>query len=190
MNQQKNTQDFKVIVTMYIKREGIDDLMAWLENSDFFSAPASTRFHGSETGGLCKHSINVFQQLDRVASLFAPDKYSREALAIVALFHDLCKVDCYKPGFRNVKDDKTGQWSRVPTFNWEEQQCFGGHGSKSLFLVTQFMKLSFEEAAAINSHMGFSDQSNINAVSSCYEQNLLAWMLHVADEAATYIDKV
>lgn len=66
MNQQKNTQDFKDIVTMYIKREGIDDLMAWLENSDFFSAPASTRFHGSETGGLCKHSINVFQQLDRV----------------------------------------------------------------------------------------------------------------------------
>lgn len=56
MNQQKNTQDFKDIVTMYIKREGIDDLMAWLENSDFFSAPASTRFHGSETGGLCKHS--------------------------------------------------------------------------------------------------------------------------------------
>lgn len=89
---------------------------------------------------------------------------------------------------RNVKN-ADGQWERVPFFMWNEDDCFGGHGSKSVYLVQRFMPLSFEEAAAINSHMGFADQTNISSVSSAYEKNVLAWMLHVADEAATYLDK-
>lgn len=189
INIQKNEKSFKDLVAKYITRDGIEDLMKWLESTDFFTAPASTRFHGSEPGGLCQHSINVGMRLFVIAGLLTPDVYTKESLCLVALFHDICKCNCYKLGTRNVKNESTGQWEKVPSYSWEEQQCYGGHGSKSVFLVQSFLRLSFEEAAAINSHMGFSDQSSMTAVSNAYEQNSLAWLLHVADEAATYLDK-
>lgn len=189
MDIQKNKQDFIGIVKKYIKREGIDNLMEALDKGDFFTAPASTRFHGAEEGGLCMHSMCVGKQLFKIAQVYDTEKkYSPETLAIVALFHDLCKIECYKTDMRNVKNEY-GQWEKVPFFKWEEIFHYGGHGSKSVFLVMEHMKLTREEASAINSHMGFAGESNIGAVSDVYDSNLLAWMLHVADEAATYIDK-
>lgn len=187
-----NKQKF-ISLTKQIQRPGIERLMGWLENNtDFFTAPASTRFHGAEPGGLCAHSLAVAKWMCILAhpiALVTGKKFSKESLLIVSLFHDLCKCNCYKAGTRNVKDETTGRWEKVPCYTWEEQQCFGGHGAKSMYLAQFFLKLSFEEAAAINSHMGFSD-ANINSVSSCYDQNTLAWLLHIADEAATYIDKM
>ena len=188
MNINKNKMTFEALVESHIQRSGIGDLMYMVENSDFFTAPASTRFHGSEEGGLCQHSINVATQLVNLARLYAPGKYSDETLAIVGLFHDICKIGCYKTEMRNKKDEN-GKWIQVPFYTFEEDFPFGGHGSKSVFLIMQHMKLTPEEATAVNAHMGFSGCENISAISSAFENNLLAWMLHVADEAATYIDK-
>lgn len=176
--------------TAIIKREGIKDLMAWLESTDFFTAPASTRHHGDFEGGLALHSLNVYKQLLCVAELYDPTKvYSTETLAIVALFHDLCKVGCYKTEMRWRKDERN-QWEQYATYKFREDFPFGGHGSKSMFLVQHFMKLEPEEAAAINCHMGSWDMSNYGRPEDVFQTNKLAWLLHVADEAATYIDAV
>ena len=189
MDIEKNKKNFIATAKKYIKRDGIDDLLASLETGDFFTAPASTRFHGAEDGGLCMHSMLVGKRLFEIAAVYDTEhKISTESLAIVALFHDLCKIGCYSVEMRNAKHEQ-GQWERVPYFKWDEQFHFGGHGDKSVFLVMEHMKLSREEAAAINSHMGFAGVPNIGSISDVYDSNLLAWMLHVADEAATYIDK-
>lgn len=171
-----------------IKRDGIAQLLTWLSTTDFYTAPASTRFHGAEPEGLLKHSLNVYARLLELVDWYKLE-VDPESVAIVALFHDLCKVDSYKVAMRNSKNEKTGQWEKVPYYTKKEDYAFGGHGSKSVYLVMNFMKLLPEEAAAINAHMSSWDSSSYNNAGDVYEQNTLAWLLHVADEAATYIDK-
>ena len=181
-------QDFREIFYSSIRRPGSEKLMIWLEKSDFFTAPASTRFHGAKEGGLCEHSIAVFEQMDKLIPLYDVEA-SRETLAIVSLLHDLCKVGCYKTEMRNKKQD--GVWVQVPFYTFQEDLPYGGHGAKSVFLIERFMKLTTEEAIAINCHMGFADRaSNDYSLGAAYEKYPLAWILHVADEAATYLDKV
>ena len=116
-----------------------------------------------------------------------PTAPTEESLAVATLFHDLCKVNLYKVDKRNQKIN--GEWQEVPYYIIDEKYHFGGHGSKSVFLVQQFMKLTTEEAAAINCHMGFSDGSatTVRDVSNAYHQFPLAWIVHVADEAATFL---
>ena len=178
---------FKRAVTNNVKRPGVTDLLMWLETTDFYTAPASTRYHGAEPEGLVMHSLAVWNRLCELVAWYKLE-VDRESVAIVALFHDLCKVDSYKVAMRNNKNEKTGQWEKVPYYTKKEDYAFGGHGSKSVYLVMNFMKLLPEEAAAINAHMGSWDSSPYNNAGDVYEQNMLAWLLHVADEAATYID--
>lgn len=173
-----------------IKRDGIKDLMEWLESTDFFTAPASTRFHGAYEGGLARHSLNVYSQLERLVNWYGySEEYSKETLAIVALFHDVCKVGCYKTEMRWRKDDRN-QWEQYATYRFQEDFAFGGHGSKSVFLVQNFTKLTPDEAVAINCHMGQWDATTYSNPTAAYEKCPLAWLLHVADEAADFIDKV
>lgn len=181
---------FKSLLKRYAgDREGMGDLMNWLEGTtDFYKAPASTRFHGSHEGGLVIHSLAVLDNLLILKDAFGMD-FQDDSMVICALLHDVCKADCYKPDFRNVKDDR-GQWHRVPCFKFEEKFSYGGHGSKSVFLIQNFVKLSPEEASAINCHMGQFDATTYSNPSPVYSANPLAWMLHVADEAATHIDKL
>ena len=188
-SQSENKAQFQRVVRENIHRDGIDDLMNYLEESDFYEAPASTRFHGNFAGGLCLHSLSVARNLAQIADVFAPGKYSNESLAIVALFHDLCKIGVYKTEMRNVKNAR-GEWERVPFYKFDEDFSFGGHGSKSVYLAMKYIKLTDEEAVAINSHMGFAGEQNIAPIGDAYNKSNLAWMLHVADEAATYIDKI
>lgn len=177
-----------------IRRRGVFELLDWLETTDFYTAPASTRFHGSCPGGLLEHSLNVYDELQRLLAAY-PDIRSESVItdntycsthdsaAIISLFHDLCKVNYYTTEKRNRKNE-LGQWESYNAYTVNEQFNFGGHGSKSVFLIQRFMPLTDEEAAAINSHMGaFADQN----VGKVYEQFPLAFLLHVADEAATYI---
>ena len=153
MNVNDTKAEFKTEAAA-IKREGIKDLMGWLESTDFFTAPASTRFHGAYEGGLAHHSLNVYSQLESLADWYGyRDEYSRETLAIVALFHDVCKVGCYKTEMRWRKDDRN-QWEQYAAYRFQEDFAFGGHGSKSMFLVQNFIKLTPDEAVAINCHMG------------------------------------
>ena len=186
LNLEAQKQEFLTICRTEIHRDRLEELLEWLCKADFFTAPASTRYHGGYAGGLCQHSIDVYQYAKKLSFLM-PSAPSEESLAVAALFHDVCKVNLYKVDKRNQKID--GVWREVPVYVIEEKFHFGGHGSKSVFLVQQFMKLTTEEAAAINCHMGFSDGSatTVRDVSSAYQQFPLAWLTHVADEAATFL---
>lgn len=170
------------IVRTNIKREGIEDLLTYLERSDFYVAPASTRFHESYPGGLLEHSLKVYKQLKKLVDCYGLD-VSEETMAIVALFHDLCKIDCYKTGMKNVQDEETKSWHKEPYYIFDEKRKFGGHGSKSVFIVQFYIKLTFEEATAINCHMG--PNGNDYSCMDAYRDSPLAFLLHAADMAAT-----
>lgn len=179
-------EDFIRIFTSHIKRPGADKLLAWLEESDFFTAPASTRFHGNYEGGLCEHSVNVYEELVRLLKAYPEVRVTAETAAIVTLLHDLCKIGCYKQELRNQKVG--GVWVQRPVYVFQEDFCYGGHGSKSVFLAQKHMNLTEQEATAINCHMGSWDRSPGDySLGPAFEQYPLAWLVHVADESATYI---
>lgn len=182
-------EDFIRLYTQHIKRPGATELLEWLETTDFFTAPASTRFHGNYEGGLCEHSVNVWEELVRLSKAYPEVKISVESAAIVSLLHDLCKVGCYKTELRNKKEN--GMWRSVPVYVFQEDFCYGGHGSKSVYLIQKYMSLTDSEAVAINCHMGAWDRTPTDySIGSAYEECPLAWLLHVADESATYIREI
>ena len=182
---------FVEIYQTYIKREGADKFLEYLTGSasDFFTAPASTRYHGAYAGGLAEHSVNVYRCLksylerERVQEVYGL-QYSDETIALVALLHDVCKIGCYKTSTRNVKDEN-GVWQKVPYFQFDDPLPYG-HGEKSVYIISGFMRLSREEAFAIRFHMGFSGNEDKNSVGKALEKFPLAFALSVADMEATY----
>lgn len=188
-NRMELVEEFETTVAGCIHRDGIGDLMEWLRGSDFYTAPASTRYHGAHEGGLLEHSLTVYRRLLGLVDYFGlEDEIDAESITICGLFHDLCKVGTYKTEMRWRKDAQN-RWEQYPTYKFDEDFPFGGHGSKSVYLVQHFMGLKPEEAAAINCHMGAYDMSSYSKPSTAYSAYPLAWLLHVADEAATHIDK-
>ena len=186
-----NKERFIEIYKSKIKREGADKLLDFLlsRHSDFFVAPASTRYHLAYEGGLCEHSLNVYDCLchylnrDRVKEDYGLN-YSEESIAIVALLHDLCKVNVYKPGTRNVKDE-FGKWQTVPSDEYDDKVPYG-HGEKSVYIISGYMRLTREEAFAIRYHMGFSGNEEARNVGAAFEMFPLAFALSTADMEATY----
>lgn len=168
-------------------REGVSQLMEWLESTDFFDAPASTRYHGAYEGGLVQHSVEVFDYLCALDEAFRTD-LPADSVTLCALLHDVCKVGMYKVEMRWRKNSRN-QWEQYPTYKIEEDYPFGGHGSKSVYLIQHFVELRPEEAAAINCHMGAYDMTTYSNPSHTFETYPLAWLLHVADEASTYMGK-
>lgn len=179
-------EEFLSIFSQHVTRPGADKLLAWLDTTDFFRAPASTRFHGACAGGLLMHSLNVYHCLRE--HYFEPGD-SEESFALCALLHDVCKANFYKPGTRNVKNEATGQWEKVSTFTIEDAFPYG-HGEKSVFLIERFVRLKPAEAVAIRWHMGGFDDAargGCFAISQAYDQYPLAVKLHLADLEATYL---
>lgn len=183
-------QEFIAIYKEKIKRDGADKLLEYLTNRcDFFTAPASTRFHSSYEGGLAQHSLNVYECLvhylerERVREVYRLS-CSEETAAVVALLHDICKIDTYVRDFRNVKNEQ-GQWEKVPVYRAEDKLPYG-HGEKSVYMISGFMKLTREEAMAIRWHMGFSGSEDANLVGRALETYPLAFALSTADMEATY----
>ncbi len=181
---------FLMIYRNAIKREGAEELLEYLLSpaSDFFTAPASARYHSSYEGGLCEHSLNVYDCLKSYLEADRTKKfsfsYTEESIAIVSLLHDLCKVNVYKKGFRNVKDEK-GVWQRVDTFEYDDKLPYG-HGEKSVYMISGYMKLTREEAFAIRYHMGYSSTEDPRNVSAAFEMFPLAFALSTADSEATF----
>ena len=173
---------FEEIYRTHIKREGSTEFLRWLKSTDFFTAPGSTRFHDSHAGGLAEHSAKVFNELIRLLKVYPEVKVSAETAAIVALLHDVCKANCYKIEYRNKKNER-GQWIQVPVYTFQEDFAFGGHGSKSVYLITKFMDLTPEEAVAINCHMGVENGNW--AVTDAFRAYPLAFLVHTADMAST-----
>ena len=152
---------FIEIYQAHIRRPGSQRLLEYLQSpaSDFFEAPASTRFHGAYKGGLVDHSLNVY-------------------------LHDLCKINVYHPGKRNVKIN--GEWQSVDTFEYHDALPYG-HGEKSVYMITGFMRLSRDESFAIRYHMGFSSgNDDPRSIGYTFEHFPLAFALSTADMEATY----
>lgn len=186
-------EEFISIYNEHIKRPGADKLLEYLKKSDFFTAPSSTRFHGSYEGGLVEHSVNVYHCLkaylerSRVKELYKMN-YSDETIAIVALLHDLCKIDFYTVDYRNKKND-AGVWEKVPYYTISDSMPYG-HGEKSVYIISGFFygdaRLTREEAFAIRYHMGFSGIEDKNTIGRALEMYPLAFALNVADMEASY----
>ena len=182
---QKRLADDFVELLRTTNGDGIEELIRYLqEETDFFTAPASTKYHGAFAGGLLMHSINVCAEL----RLDPNSKvYPTETLIIVALLHDICKANCYRTEKRNVKEN--GGWVEKQIYVFEDELPLG-HGEKSLYLASKFIKLSDEEAAAIRWHMGAFDcafRGGDRGLNAAYEKYPLAVLLHMADMRATYL---
>lgn len=187
---QEIKEEFISIYKEKIKRDGSEKLLEYLCNkSDFFTAPASGRFHSSYEGGLAQHSINVYHCLtDYLEREKVKNTYkitaSEESAAIVALLHDMCKIDVYVKDLRNVKNEQ-GKWEQVPYYRYEDKLPYG-HGEKSVYMISGFMRLTREEAMAIRWHMGFSGGEDSGLVGKAFESYPLAFALSTADMEATY----
>lgn len=183
--------EFIDIYNSNITRNGSERLLEYLccDQSDFFTAPSSSRFHGCYPGGLVQHSINVYNCLkdylsrENTKTLYGMN-YSNETIALVSLLHDLCKINLYHEDYRNVKNSK-GQWEKVPCYKINDTLPYG-HGEKSVYIISGFMRLSREEAFAIRYHMGFSGVEDNNSVGKAFEMFPLALALNVADMEASY----
>ena len=177
-----NKSRFISLVKDNIHRNGIDGLMSYIESSDFYIAPASIRYHENYEGGLCEHSLKVYDHMNVLNECYHMN-IPAESITICSLFHDLCKINCYAASTKNVKDEN-GNWHTEPWYKWDEKEKYGGHGSKSVYIVQFFMPLNFEEAVAINCHMG-PDGAKTDAVMDAFRDHPFAYLLHTADMIAT-----
>ena len=182
-----------------ITRAGADKLLNWIESTDFFEAPASTRFHLARPGGLAEHSVHVYERLRELVGFEKEysDKFclsstiDDETIAVCGLLHDICKANFYDVEMRNRKNAQ-GQWEQYPFYVVNDQLPYG-HGEKSVYIASGFMKLTREEAMAIRWRMGAFDDSvkgGSYAMGGAFEKFPLALLLHIADMQATYLDEV
>ena len=193
MSLEEIKDEFLQIYYYNIERDGAEALLDYLERSDFFTAPASSRSHSAYEGGLCQHSINVYKRFVKLLENEYGQNWenviSKESVAIIALLHDICKVNYYATELRNVKKD--GQWVQEPFYKIEDALPYG-HGEKSVYMISGFMKLTREEAMAINWHMGGFDPRAKDfslMLSNVYYKYPTAFIFHIADNMATYLDE-
>lgn len=193
MDVEEIKQEFLEIFYDNIEREGAEELLNYLEKTDFFTAPASSRFHNNFEGGLCLHSINVYKRYLSLLKNEYGEKWSNfvspESVAIIALLHDVCKINFYVVETRNVKVN--GEWVQKPYYKVEDSLPYG-HGEKSVYMISGFMKLTREEAMAINWHMGAFDErtkNNPNMLKNVFEKFPNAFLFHIADYMASYLDE-
>lgn len=193
MDLEEVKQEFLEIYYDNIERDGAEELLNYLEKTDFFTAPASSRFHSNFEGGLCQHSINVYKRLLSLVQNEYGENWQKvvspESVAIMGLLHDVCKVNNYVVEMRNVKVD--GEWVQKPYYKVEDSLPYG-HGEKSVYMISGFMKLTREEAMAINWHMGAFDErarTNSAILKNVFKMYPNAFLLHLSDYMATYLDE-
>ena len=202
-----NKEEFESIARKYIKREGVEKLLTWLASTDFYFAPASTQYHLCVEGGLCQHALNVYHRMVQLCNMYydkQPDDsnvyngintdvagaFDMENIAVVALFHDICKANCYKKDFKNVKVN--GKWEQQECWKWDEQFVYG-HGTKSVYMIQQFMRIYIDEAQAIRYHMGGREdplsEMYERQYAQVFEKSPFAVFLHLADMEAAWLDE-
>ncbi len=169
-----------------INREGMEDLIEFIEKTDFFKAPASTRFHGGYEGGLLEHSMKVYEILNyKVKNCFIDMQVSEDTIKIISLLHDICKANYYKVDYRNAKNS-LGEWEKVPYYTIDDTIPYG-HGEKSVMMLTEYIKLTPEEKYCIRWHMGFTEPKELyQTIGLAYKKYPLALLLHEADLEASY----
>ena len=181
-------EEFLQIFRQHVTRHGSEKLLDWLDHkTDFFFAPASTDFTVPCTGGRNMRPELIYHALH---DTFFTEGESEESFAICALLHDLCKANYYKAGTRNVKNETTGQWEKVPSYSVEDLFPYG-HGEKSVFLIERFAKLRWKRPVTIRWHMGGTIRCGPGRLllpsRGSLRQVPLAVKLHIADLEATYL---
>ena len=172
-------------------REGIEDLLEFIRKSDFYTAPASTKYHSCHEGGLLEHSLNVYECLKEKRKNPIWEKalsdIPEESLIIAALLHDLTKTHFYAVEYRNKKNDETGVWERAPFYTIDDKVSLG-HGEKSVMIASKYIELTSPELFSIRWHMGWSEpKENYNALGKSMSKHPLVLALHEADQEATYL---
>lgn len=206
MNIVENKNYFISLVKQFVKRDGVDQLLTWLERSDFFVCPASTQFNLPVEGGLCQHALNVADSLvkryfdkgiydleESDALVVLDNEMTIENILVVSLLSSINKANCYVKDFKNVKVN--GKWEQQEYWKWNEQFLYSGRGGKSVFILQQYMRLYVEEAQAIAFILAGEDNIFSGVIDSTYrkiyEQSSLALYLHLAEmEATYYLDNV
>ena len=186
---EKEISEFKDILREHCShRLNVPEVLKWLEyTTDFFEAPASTKFHLNEKGGLLKHSLNVYHNLSNLCEIYYED-CPKDTIAIVALFHDLCKTGYYKQSTKSVKG----------RFGWSEEIVYTvdddlplGHGEKSvIMLLSKGILLTKEEMLTIRWHMSGFDSAVKGGelgISKANSMTKLLCLLQSADMISTYI---
>ena len=179
-------EEFRKLL-LSVDREGMDKLIEFIDTkTDFYKAPASTRFHGDYEGGLLEHSMKVYEILvQKVKNSVIPIEVSDDSLKIIALLHDICKVNFYKVDYRNAKNE-LGVWEKVPYYMIEDT-IPDGHGEKSVMMITEYIKLTSEEKYCIRWHMGFTEpKEQYTTIGAAFKKYPLALLMHEADLEATY----
>jgi len=183
-----------------IKRDGAAAMLYWLDSkTDFFTAPASSKYHLAQPGGLAVHSLNVYKRLLEITArdVFGGtdgallEEEVRETVVILGLLHDVCKADVYHQETKRRKNPDTGKWEDCLGYTFRDPFPLG-HGEKSLYLITRHMALTEEEALAIRWHMGAYDDAVKGGSRSMVEAMNLSpwvWRLQEADMCAAWIDE-
>lgn len=187
MNQVQENKEKVINLLNTIDREGIEKVIKYLDATDYFVAPASTKYHGNYEGGLAEHSLNVYEILKQ-KNIQYDLGLSDETMRITALLHDICKVNLYHKCKRNRKNEKTQKWETYDGYGFEDDFPVG-HGEKSVIRLQQFIKLTKEEILMIRWHMGTVNENwaNSNAASNTFSTYKGALALHTADMEASYI---
>lgn len=196
MNIQENIARFEAELAK-VNRPGMDKLLAYIRKSDFYKAPASTKYHLSCEGGLLQHSLNVLDALRGI--LHQPYntgdweyqvagqpllQISDESVIIIALLHDICKTYFYTTSMRNAKNEQTGKWEKVPYFTVKDRMPLG-HGDKSVMIIKQYIDLTTPEMYAIWHHMGFTENADFQTLTNAIDQFPIIWAMHTADMMAS-----
>lgn len=205
----KNHEKFKSLILEAAqlkpeKQKGLEKLLDYLEQTDFYKAPASTKYHQNYEGGLVEHSLNVLEHLELLCKAYnvSEEKVSRYSMIITALLHDLCKINLYEKAYQgHYLKDKDGKdiiidgrkkWVEDEVFRYRNDFLPMGHAMKSLFVISHFIILTEQEASAIAGHMGEFDKSDYftsQNLSDLYIKNTLAYLLHEADVNDLYMSE-
>lgn len=202
MNIQENIARFEAELAK-VNRPGMDKLLAYIRKSDFYKAPASTKYHLSCEGGLLQHSLNVLDALRGILTLAMdctettePCHYEyraagktvatipQDSVIIIALLHDICKTYFYTTSMRNAKNEQTGKWEKVPYFTVKDRMPLG-HGDKSVMIIKQYIDLTTPEMYAIWHHMGFTENADFQTLTNAIDQFPIIWAMHTADMMAS-----
>ena len=199
MDNQQSKENFHQLlfsVNSPTRKYELENLYDFLERTDFFKAPASSNYHGNYEGGLVEHSLNVYRNLKMLHRLYESEipYISKDSMIVAALLHDVCKINFYKSGTKNIKNEETGQWEKQSCYFIEDQVPLG-HGEKSVIILQQYTTLTSDEIYAIRWHMGGFDDTAKSwagglALSSAMGKCPLLALLHMADLATNYISKV
>lgn len=195
---EKNKERFINLLLDNVKRDGVNSLIDKLNNSDFFIAPASTQYHSAYKGGLCQHSLNVYDRLLNLVTIEYGEDFNKkaditlESITIIALLHDFSKMNFYETSERNVKEGNN--WIKVPYIKVRDDAfVFGSHSVNAMYQLGYFISLTHMENCCILHHMGGKDYSdnisNDNQTTKMFNKYPLVTLTHIADLQATFLDE-